>query len=232
MQETIENLKKEIIRTLKDHGEIPLKLLIDNIWRDDRLDIEFEESPEKIVEEAVIILEKEGLVTRIGDFDNTIQLNYEMLCENYQMGEESIISPWRLKVFGQIYIPNLDLLEREILLEEFNELREKKLIDKNFYEVETVDNNFEISWKFQGFYSKLMVFPSGDFVIIVNFNGEFHPELIKPPELSSEESKKLIQSVLGTGFFELYVVLKKIVTKLFEYASIRITDYRFTRTKE
>ncbi|MHA1414893.1 MAG: hypothetical protein ACTSRR_01390 [Candidatus Heimdallarchaeaceae archaeon] len=232
MQETIENIRREIIRILKDHGEIPLKILIDNIWRDDRLDIEFEESPEKIVEEAVIMLEKEGLVIRIGDLDNTIQLNPEMLYEDYKIEEESITSPWRLKVFGQIYIPNLNLLEREILLEKFNELKEKKLIDKNFYDVETVENNFEINWKFQGFYSKLVVFPSGDFVIIVNFNGEFHPELIKNPELSSEESKRLIQSVLGTGFFELYVVLKKIVTKLFEYASIRITDYRFIRTKE
>ena len=217
MQEIIEVLKLEIIRSLKDHGEKPLQSLIDNIWRDDNLIIDFEESPEKIITEAVTILEAEGFVTRIGDIDDTVQLNYDMLIED-ESEDVYVTSPWKLRVSGQILIANLKNLEKNQISKIFNDLREKGIISKKFHERENHENHYEIIWNDHGFQSNAIIFPSSDFIIEVYFKGNEHPELIRPPELEDDDSKKLIHSVLGTGFFELFVILKKIVTTLFEYS--------------
>ncbi len=232
MKNDIKLLEKEIIQSLKDHGERPIKSLIDNIWRDDCITFEFDSIPEKDILKAIIRLEKEGLITRIGDPDDTIQLNFEMLLKEEEREVIFITAPWKLRVLGQIYLANLNCLDKNQLSSVFKELKKKEIIDKNLHERENFENHFELILKNEGFYSKIIVFPSSDFFIETSFTGEKHPELIKPPELGEEGSKKLITSILGGGFFIMYSTLKKIVSELFEYSSLRIKEYRYIRAKE
>jgi len=222
-------IKKIILRYLEEYEEVEIDELIDYIWRDQDLDIQ--EFPEQIVNGILKKLEKEEIVSVNHEIKKIVKLNKNHFFNIYQEFSENQWSNWGFTVKGTIILPCTTEIKLELLKDGFEQLNQSKDLDIFTSNKEISDSKFYIGWEREGIKASVIIDTLGFFYIDSLFKGEIFPELLKPSNLSEADVDSLNMAILGTGFFNIYSILKKIIQKIYEHGQLKILNIEFKRTR-